>query len=282
MSSLVERIIGIALIVASLFGLLLNIIGLVYLPRVEAGAQSRVSSTLAALNETLATTEQALTVVDQSLDETKATLDTSETATRQVAIALGETGPLLDTFATITGETLPGSLGATQIALNSAQEGAVAVEQVLYALNSSLSFLGGFPVYDPQVSLATTLATVSTSLDPLPQALDDIEQSLTAAGTNLELIRTDIGGVADNLSQIGGTLDDAKSVTAQYRDAVTQQQAIVTDLEGNADIWIVWTGRVFGMILIWLMIAQLGLLSQGVEMVLRSRRRRVDEAGRLG
>ncbi|MGH2544829.1 MAG: hypothetical protein ACRDIB_18720 [Ardenticatenaceae bacterium] len=269
MRLILERAIGVLLILAATFGLILNILGFVYLPRVENAAQERVQETLTLLNGTLSTTGSALTVIDQSLEEAVATMDIVEVTTRDVSQALADTEPLLETMANIAGEELPASVAATQLSLEAAQEGAVAVEGVLFALNS-IPLLQA-PLYDPQVPLATTLSAVVTSLEPLPESLNEIEASMEIARANLGQVRQNVTTLANNSDRITSTIDEAKEVTRQYQQVVRQQQSIVADLQANVATWITWAARVFALILIWLAIAQIGLLSQGIEMVSRSR-----------
>ncbi len=268
MRLMVERVVGIALVLGALFGLTLNAMAFYYLPRVETAALQRVEETLLILNGTLSTTAEALIVVDTSLVEAVVTMDTAESTTRGVSAALSDTLPLLDTMAEIAGQELPASLVATQLSLEAAQQGAVAVEGVLFALNS-IPFLNA-PVYNPEVPLATTLTAVSTSLASLPESLGQIEESINVAGGNLNSVGEDVTLLADGLGAIALTLDDAQDVTLQYQDVVAQQQTVVSDLQANAGTWIVWGGRALALLLTWLAIAQIGLLSQGIEMVSRT------------
>ncbi|MDQ4077148.1 MAG: hypothetical protein M3220_12975 [Chloroflexota bacterium] len=272
-----EQIAGLAMILAALLGLGFILLGLFYLPRVEGATQQRVQDTLAILDGTLETTAGALGVVEQSLEDATATMDTVEGTTRGISVALSESLPLLETVADIAGEELPASLLATQRSFETAESSAAAVEAVLFALNNSLSLFGGIPLYDPETPLATTIASVSDSLEPLPESLLEIESSIRIANDNIREVRANVETLANNLDQINRTLDNAQEVTTQYQEVVTQQQALVEDLQANADSWVYWTARVVAMILIWLAVAQVGLLSQGIEL-LRQRHRGRDAA----
>jgi hypothetical protein len=269
MGPILERVIGIILIVAAAFGLLLTLTGLILLPRVENAAQDRAQETLTVLNGTLTTTSNALDVVDQTLDDATVTMVTVELTTRDVSRALSDTIPLLDTMAGIAGEELPTSVAATRLSLESAQDAAVAVEGVLFALNQ-IPLLRA-PLYDPEVPLATTLGTVATSLETLPESLIEIETSIETASGNLGQVGSNVTTLADNLDDIALSVTEAKSVTTQYQTVVREQQAIVTDLQANIDTWITWSARVFALVLLWLAVAQVGLLTQGIDMVIRSR-----------
>lgn len=282
MRALVERIVGIALILGATVGLIFNGIGLFYLPSLQRGIAERVNDTLDTLDGTLVTTEEGLLVLERSLSEAALAIETAEATTRDVSQALGDTAPLFDTVEQVAGQDLLLSLAATHAAVDAAREGALAIEAVLFALNG-IPFLDA-PLYNPDAPLANSLEAITTSLDPLPESLLEIEDTVVVAGENLAIVEEDVALLAANLEQISTTLEEAQGVTDQYFLVIDQQQALIADLQANADNWITWSIRIFAMIIIWLVIAQLGLLSQGIEMVLRSRDRRRVEAvgGRLG
>ena len=272
MPPLFERVIGLALIVAASTGLLFNLFVLAILPRVAGESQARVEETLTILNGTLTTTNEALLIIDRSVDDVSTTMAIARSATLEVSTALSDTVPLLDTMATITGEELPTSVVAAQRSLDAAQASAASVESVLFALNTSLAFLGSIPLYNPDMPLTETLADVSESLDPLVASMEEVETNLVVATENMEAIQTEVEELALNFDRIERTVEDARGVTSQYQEVISDQQAVITDLQRSAGSWITWGRNLVIMVLLWLVLAQLGLLSQGIEMFLRGRR----------
>lgn len=273
MSPLLERVIGLALILGAVAGLILNLAGLVFIPRVAQSVRQGTVETLTVLDGTLNTTAEGLAVVTTSLDNASLTMEAVSTTTRDVAQTVEDTAPLLDTFATLTGDELPRTIATTQLSLAAAQEGTQSIEVLLSTLNAVP--LLGLPLYNPPVPLYQSLASVSASLEPLAASFVEVEESLRVAGSNLEEVEVGITTLANNLDRIDRSIADAKSVTEQYQQVVEDQQAVVARLQANLEPAITWGSRAVAMLLVWLAIAQVGLLSQGIEMVSRSRRRSV-------
>lgn len=272
MPPLLERVIGIALIVGAALGLLFNIAGLVMVPRLSATVRDGAVTTLNTLDNTLATTAEGLVVVDSSLDNATETVDALAATTRGVAQTVEDTTPLFDTIIDLSGEALPTTIATTQLSLLGAAEGMQTIEAVLGTLNAVP--LLGLPAYNPPVSLYDSLVGVSTSLEPLATSFTDIESDMTTARANLETVNQEITTLANTLDQVDTTIEEARTVTGQYAEVIDQQRAVVNNLQGSLDTGITWAGFAASMLLVWLAIAQVGLLSQGFEMVARSGRKR--------
>lgn len=271
MNPLAERIIGIALVIAAVLGLIFNIAGLVLVPRFERAVLQSTTNTLAIWEGTLETTDSGLVILDASLDNTIATMNSVEATTRGVARTVEDTSPLLETLATLTGEELPATVEQTQLSLAAAQDGIATLELLLFTLGEIP--LLNLPLYNPPVPLTESLAEVSGSLTPMVDSFQEIERSVTEAETNLGLVQEEIDTLANNLNQIDRTIVDAKGVVSQYKQVVSDQREVIGTLRQSALPGITWGSRILSMILLWLAIAQVGLLSQGLEMIGRSRKR---------
>lgn len=272
MPPLLERLIGIALIVGAALGLLFNIAGLVLVPRLSATVRDGAVTTLATLDSTLATTAEGLVVVDSSLDNAQETVDALTATTRGVAQTVEDTTPLFDTMIDLSGEALPTTIATTQLSLLGAAEGMQTIEVLLGTLNAVP--LLGLPRYNPPAPMYESLVNVSTSLEPLASSFTQIESDMATARENLDTVNQEITTLANTLDQVDTTIEDARTVTGQYQDVIEQQRAVVNSLQGNLDTGIHWAGLAISMLLVWLAIAQVGLLSQGFEMVARSGRKR--------
>ena len=271
MTAFIERVVGIVLILGALAGLVVNIAGLTVVPRVEEQVQSGVQEALNDFDNTLTTIADGLKVVDSSLENAEKTLDVAVTTTHDVAKAVDETVPLLNTVGALTGKELPFIVTSTQDSLAAAEQGAQTVELLLNTLNTIP--LLNIPPYDPPVPLNQSLKNISSSLEPLGDSFSQIEQNLKDGSQSIEQVTDDINQLADTLAEVDETLIEAKGVSTQFQDALNQQKEIINTLQSNIEPAIMWTSRAVSLVLIWLVIAQLGLLWQGFEMVGRSRRR---------
>ncbi len=268
MPPLFQRFIGIVLIIGATAGLIFNIAGLFLMPRLSEGVRQQTLGTLSRLNETLITIEEGLVVVDNSLDNAGNTLDAVEITIRGVAEGIEETAPLLETMTALTGQDLPEIVANTQDSLAVAEQGAQGIEIVLGSFNSIFPLIN-IP-YNPDVPLYQSLSNISKSLSPLVDSFVEIEKSINIAGDNLQQVSDDTITVADNLAEIDQNITDAKDVIDQFEEAVKEQKEIIISFESDANSAISWGSWAISMILFWLIIAELGLLSQGFEMVQRS------------
>lgn len=266
-----ERVLGYALIVASAVGLVANVVALLFVPSWTQEANRTITSSLSVFDQTMTTTVQALEVLEGSLDDLGATLGAVEETGAGVATSLSDTVPLIDSIAAVTGEELPAAIASTQQSLAAAQVGASSIDGFL----ATLAFFGGNS-YDPEVTLAASLGQISTTLDPLAESLVEIQGAVQVAGDNLQLVEGDVESLNRSVSDLGQNLEDAQLVNEQYREVVTTQQSVVKELLAKVPTWITWGGRAFAAVLLWLAIAQCGMLTQGIELVARSRRRQIE------
>lgn len=270
MSPLLQRLIGLLLTIASVLGLFINIGAIALIPGTERQIVAAVDETLATLDGTLGTTAEGLDLARGSLDDVEVILRRTEQTTRNVAVALDESAPLLENLATVAGVELPVAVIATAQGLDAAEDGANTVEVILTTL-SAIPILD-IPRYNPEVTLGESLSRVSTSLDALPSSFVDIGSDITAVGTNLERVQRDVDVLGESIGELNTSLEEARAVSDQYAQVVADQQALVSSLRQGAPVWTAWGIRAVLFVLIWLAIAQVGLLSQGLEMIGRSRR----------
>jgi uncharacterized YccA/Bax inhibitor family protein len=98
-----------------------------------------------------------------------------------------------------------------------------------------------------------------------------MERGLNTTADNLARIETDVAGMADNIGQIDTSLAGAQSVIDQYQGVVRELQAELATIREGLPRWLHWLRWGISLTLVWLGIAQLGLLSQGLEMVVADR-----------
>lgn len=274
MPAILERIIGIVLTLTAAIGLVLNIGALIFIPGIEATAQTSIRDTIMVLDTTLTTTTEGLDVVTESLDNAQTTLTAVADTTRTVGITINDTRPAVQVVRDLSATALPQTIAGTRSALQVASASAAGIDAVLLSLAGLNVFGAELGVeYDPDTSLAASLTEVDASLAPLESSFTDISTSLETADGNLAEVNTQITSVADSLGQFDATITQAKTVTAQYRTVVAQQQQVLRTLETQILPGVTWGVRGIIALLIWLAVAQLGLLAQGIEMIGRSGRR---------
>jgi methyl-accepting chemotaxis protein len=252
MKQLLTRLVGFILVIGAILGLILSIAGLVIVSSVENQVTTRIVAGLDLLDSALDSTADGLSVADKALVEAGDTVRSLETTTLGVSQTISDTIPLVDSVATLVGEDLPSSISAAQTALTAAESSALSGVE-----------------YEPPVPLHTGIAQISGSLDRLPAAFTEMERGLDTTSSNLARIETDVAWLSGSIGQIDTSLDDARSVVGQYQSVVVSLRAELASTRETLPRWLGWLRWGISLILVWLGIAQLGLLSQGLELVRR-------------
>jgi hypothetical protein len=260
-------LVGFILVIGAILGLILSVAGLVVVSSVEHQVTTRIIAGLDILDSALATTADGLSVADRALVEAEDTVRSLETTTLGVSQTISDTIPLVDSVATLVGEDLPSSISAAQTALTAAESSAKVADDTL-ALLAAVALLSGVE-YEPPVPLHTGIAQISDSLDSLPAAFTEMERGLDTTSNNLARIKTDVAWLSGSIGQIDTSLADAQSVVEQYQNVVVSLRAELASTRETLPRWLRWLRWGISLILVWLGIAQLGLLSQGLELVRR-------------
>jgi hypothetical protein len=263
------RIAGIALVVAGIAGLVFCLVALVALGQIQDRVESTASEQLDVIDRALAATADGLALVENSLTQATSTVEALETTMADVGQAIGDTVPTIDSLADFLGEQLPATIGHTQETLRSAATSAQLVDDILGFI--TVIPLLGTDRYNPEVPLYQGLADVADSLDGIPNALGTAEQGIAAAGANLETLTGDFDQMAAEIGQVVASLEDAGPVLVQYQQVVADLQALVNTVRDGLPRWLGWLRLGLSLVLVWLGIAQVGLITQGWELVGRSR-----------
>ncbi len=263
-----SRIIGIALIGAGVFGLVFSAVGLVVALRALSAVGDVVNNELGVVDQALSTTGSGLDIAATSLTNAQTTVGTLRATLLNTSQTITDTAPTLDTLTTLTGTTLPTTIKSTQAALGSARETAKVADSVLGAV-SSFNLLSS-AAYNPKVPLNVAIGDVSASLDGLPPSLATVERGLRDARGNLDRINNNVGDLATGIGQIGSSVEEAQRVVGQYQTLVRDLRREVARVRLAAPRWLngVSWGVTLG--LIWLALAQIGLLTQGYELMQRA------------
>ncbi len=270
MKPIFARITGLVFSIAAVMGLGLSLAGLILLGgfsgRISAnllGALEYLDRALAISSDGLETAESSLLAADSALESLASTLD-------GVNESLQGMDPTLTALSTLLGKDLPGTIEATQDSLDSAQTSARNIDNVLTSL-SRIPFFGTL-VYNPEVPLNETIGEISDSLDAIPRSLRDAKSGLDIADRNLTTITSDLGNIAQNTDQIDLSIADALLVIDEYQTLVSDMQKRVKDFRQELPGQLRLATLAAALLLIWLAIAQIGLLAQGAEFMARGRK----------
>ena len=260
---------GTALVLAAIFGLIFAIGGIIVVGQAIQSIETGLNGGLELMDRTLQTTADGLRLADQSLQDVQTAVTSLETTIRQSGAALGNVIPSFRSLGDVLGTQVPDTLRSTQQSLKAASQGAAMIDGVLRTL-SSIPFLN-IAIYEPKVPLNESLQDVATNIQDIPAKLEAAQQGITDAIDNLEMIKGDVTTIADPIGRIGTSLGETQGVLANYQGIIGDLQQQVGHLQTNVATWLNWLKWGVWLILIWLGIAQIGLFTQGLELIGRGR-----------
>ncbi len=269
MKRILMRVTGIALVVAGVTGLAFSIVSLVVLGRVHARVEPALMEQVDLAYRALAATGEGLALVETSLADATEMADSMEATMASVGRAAGDTVPTLDAVGKMVGEQLPETLKATQDTLASVANSAELIDDVL-AVVTSIPLLG-LQSYSPETPLHVGLLEVANSLDEIPVSLTTAQEGLNAASGSLEELQVSFASIAESIASLSSSLSNAQSVVIQYQGIVHDLQGLVVSVRQGLPEWLRWLRLGLSLVLVWLGIAQIGLLTQGWELIARSR-----------
>jgi len=260
-----RKVIGYIFIVAAILGLIFSLAGIALVWVVKAPLTANLISTLDLIDTTLDATSSGLTVVDDILTKTISDLSSIENTVQTAGKGIDDSVPLVESLSTLLSDNIPQAISATQTGLTTLQDAAGTFESTLQ-LVTSIPFL---PIegYDPDVSFSDALEDVSQSLDAIPQSLSEMEGTLSSTEGNLVMMGAQINIIARNISELKDSFYEIQLVFDQYQEVISEAQTKLGSFRDSLQTGIIVTAWIFTIIFVWLGIAQLGLLTQGLERV---------------
>jgi len=260
---------GSALLLAGILGLGLSIGGFVILPRLDRQIETAAAVQLEVLDRALAATADGLSTAQVSLDQAAEALDSLEGVMGSVGQAINDTTPVLVVATDLLSEQLPATIETTQETLTSVATSAQFVDDILVGL-SSIPFLG-LDRYSPEVPLYQGFQDVADGLDGIPELLLTAGDGLSAGAEGLADVEAGFVAMGQGISEAGTSLEGARSVLQDYQGIVSDLQETLSRVGDSLPGWLRTLRWSLTLVLIWLGVAQLGLITQGWELIGRRR-----------
>jgi hypothetical protein len=270
MQGFLTRLVGIALLLAGILGLVFAVAALVVVAQVQANMEGSIQQQLTLVDRALTATSDGLAIADTSLSQTVQTVGSLQGTIAGIGDTLSGSIPTLDAVAKLLGEDLPNTIEATQSTLSSAAASAQSVDGILKVL-SALPF-SSTEAYDPEVTLSAGLADVAASLNGIPESLRATQEGLAATSQSLSGVQGDFGAVASGIGAIGTSIESSRSVVSQYGGVLSDLRSMLGSVQASLGTWLGWARLGLSFLLVWLGIAQLALITQGLELIGRARR----------
>lgn len=264
--SLIRRLVGILLIIAAIGGLVFSVVGIVAAQQVKPSMVASLQNTLDLLVQTLDTTSQGLVVTQGALENSVNMIAALQSTLETTAKTIESTNPMIDQITQIIDEDVPDTIIATQDALNTAQKSAQVVDSLLGTL-SKVPLIG--LNYNPEVPLSEALGEVASSLEDLPASLKGMTDNLKTTQSNVQTFQADISVTAESVGDIKESVAQYGDVVKGYQESLDLLKTQLKLLSSNLPAIVQTLVLGLTIFFIWMAIANLGLLSQGWEMVTR-------------
>lgn len=263
-----SRLIGVIFVVGAVFGLIISIGGLIVLWSTKANVTSQVTGTAELVGRTIKATSDTVTVAGATLDEAGADLTLVQGMLGDMAKTLDNSSGMISSTADLVGTNMIDFVNNTKTSLVSVQNSAKMIDNTLATINS-LWVVG--PAlgkgYDPNLKLQDSVANVSRSLDPLPEAFTKIRRDLDVSSANVATVKTEMDALTRQVDAIQSSLDDARKVVIEYRGIMNNVELKYSAFEKRLPVLITTFYLGVTLILIWVFIIQVGLLLQGITLL---------------
>jgi hypothetical protein len=260
---------GIVLVLAGVAGLVLAVAGLIALARVEARVESATLEQIEIVERALQATSDGLELADQSLSGATATVASLQTTLSQVGRSVDDTVPIVEDGTNMVVILLPRTLSSTQRALLSASDAARQVERFL-AIATAIPLLAAEP-YDPEVPMYEGLEDAAADLGRIGHALEAMEPGLAKTSDNLSALGSEFEAMSESIEQVSSSLEDTRSILMQYQGVAADLLDVAERVHAGLPEWLRVLRLGLSLVLIWLGIAQIALITQGWELLGRSR-----------
>ena len=273
----IRRILGVLVMLAGLLGLLLSLAGLVMVWVAKPVVADYGGTTIDTLKESVVTSQEVVDVTEQALGATIDSVDELSDMLSTTGATVEETKPVLDKIDTIMSTTLPSTLQAATDSLYTAQEAAKVLESTLKSLDTFRFLLSATPmlgdllpqtgeVYNPEKPLADSLGELAANLKGLPDTFVAMSGDLAATNDNLAAIQENLLSMSDSVKLISSSLSEYQTMVIQSKSSMDNLTSILTSIQSNLPTILNVGAIVLSLFFVWLLAAQIVILTQGWEL----------------
>ncbi len=272
-----RRILGALVMIAGILGIILSLAGVVSVWVVKPNVTNYVEITIQTIETSVITSQKALQVTGQALGATVVSVDALSTMLSTTAVSVEETQPVLDQLNVMMGETMPSSMESASDSLKTAQQAAVVLESAIKSLENFRAAMSATPLlsslveqpkqtYNPEVPLADSLGELATTLESLPATFTEMSANLDKADDNLVTIQSNLVTMSDSVGLISKSLSEYQAMITQSQSSMENLISILTNIRNNLTSILNGVAMAFSLFFLWLLIAQVVILTQGWEL----------------
>lgn len=275
--SFLRRILGVLVMIAGILGLLLSLAGLVAVWMLTPTVAGYVNSTIVTLNASVSTSQRTMEITGQALGATVDSVDALSAMLVATAASVEDTKPVLDEIKLVMGDTMPSTLEAATSSLASAQEAAQVMESAIKSLDTFRTVLGATPLvgafveqpaqtYNPEKPLADSLGELASNLEGLPDTFIEMSANLDKADDNLVTIQSNLTTMSGSVGLISKSLSEYEAMIIQSQSSMENLTSTLANIQTNMANILNGVAIVLSLFFVWLLAAQVVILSQGWEL----------------
>jgi DNA repair ATPase RecN len=260
MNPQLKRVLGLALVIFSIVSLVLSAGGVLVLWGARPAINTALEDTFQLVSETAATTQKALTVADQALQDATSSITVLSGSITSLASSIGGAQDALTSVTQLLKKDLPDTLQTAQTALASAAETARVIDNFLGGL-SRIQFLN--INYNPAVPLDQAITNIGDSLNTLPATLNKIGNDLDNVNGSMPDMVKAIQGLGTTMSGITTTLSKAQTVIKEYAAQLERATAAVQQISDGVPTYVTLFIAALTFIMLWIIVVQIIVLVIG-------------------
>ncbi len=258
-----QKLIAIILIGAAGFGWLISLSGLTllwlsYRPVKQAATEllEVTGGALEVSSQTILLLENSLIQAEDSLAEVYATLN-------GFSAVMESTSAALDLASQVLGNEFIRILEDTSTGLEGLERTSRLIDNTLGFI-SSIPFFGGGP-YKPEVPLAESVANIRRDLGGMSPALEQVSGQIKETSLGLQPLPEAMSNLTAQLTGIQRNLSETRKQLDEYQAIIESYQTQVERFKNNLPVIITGLYAALSVLLVWVALAQVGLLTQGLE-----------------
>ena len=274
-----RRVLGILVMIAGILGLVLSLAGLVSVWVVKPTIATSLNSTITTLNSSIDASKETMVVTEQALAGMVGSVEALQTMLASTATTIQDTNPMIDSLTGFIGDQLPKTVTAASDSLKSAQQAAAVLDSAIKNLNTFQNVLSGIPFLNSLVTLpkgnlnssggkplADSLGEIATEMQDLPKKFSDMATDLSKATSNLSSVQTSLTTMSTNIGGISTSLEQYKNIIANSQGSMDNLKLMLTNFQDNLNRILNIAAIVLTLFFLWLLAAQVVILSQGWEL----------------
>jgi chromosome segregation ATPase len=272
-----RRFLGVLVMCAGILGILLSLTGLGTIWVVKPTVTGYASTTIAALNNSVSTSQKAMEVTEQALGATIDSVDALSAMLAATAATVEDTMPVLIQLNTFMGDKLPTSIESATSSLETAQQAAQVLDSAIKSLDTFRFLVSGVPLlgavveqpeeaYNPEITMADSLGDLAASLEDLPELFTEMAADMDKADDNLETIQANLVTMSDSVGLISQSLGEYQVMIQQSQASMENLKAMLDNLQNNLTSILNGVAITLSLFFLWLLAAQIVILSQGWEL----------------